>query len=334
MAAGFVSVPVVPTFKGMSREFAERLEKPAKASGERAGKAMSEGMESAVENLERQVKASSSKLQDLDRAYEKSASKQAAQKEKLEAATLKLQDAEDKYQAALEKGDKGIAELAKVKEAKARVIGETEKLEQAEIDVRVAEQKHKDQLDDLNSTLAKLQDSQSELNRELEKSGGAFGSAKDRIQSMADSAKNGAAKFGEFAQKYKFHASAALGGISLLAKQSMEYASEAEQSYGAVESIFADHAQGIIDNSKRAATEVGVSGREYRELAANMGAMLKNMGMPMDEVADKSENLVGVAADLAATFGGTTKEAVESVTSLLRGETDPIEKYGVSIKQA
>ena len=334
MAAGFVSVPVIPTFKGMSKEFAERLEKPAKASGERAGKAMSEGMESAVENLERQVKASSSKLQDLDRAYEKSASKQAAQKEKLEAATLKLQDAEDKYQAALEKGDKGIAELAKVKEAKARVIGETEKLEQAEIDVRVAEQKHQDQLDDLNSTLAKLQDSQSDLNRELEKSGGAFGSAKDRIQSMADSAKNGAAKFGEFAQKYKFHASAALAGIGMIAKQSMEYASEAEQSYGAVESIFADHAQGIIDNSKRAATEVGVSGREYRELASNMGAMLKNMGMPMDEVAEKSENLVEVAADLAATFGGSTKEAVEAVSSLLRGETDPIERYGVSIKQA
>lgn len=334
MAAGFVSVPVIPTFKGMSKEFAERLEKPAKASGERAGKAMSEGMESAVENLERQVRASSSKLKDLDRAYEKSASKQAAQKEKLEAATLKLRDAEDKYQAALEKGDKGVAELAKVKEAKARVIGETEKLEQAEIDVRVAEQKHKDQLDDLNSTLAKLQDSQSDLNRELEKSSGAFGSAKDRIQSMADSAKNGAAKFGEFAQKYKFHASAALGGIGLIAKQSMEYASEAEQSYGAVESIFADHAQGIIDNSKRAATEVGVSGREYRELAANMGAMLKNMGMPLDEVADKSENLVGVAADLAATFGGSTKEAVEAVSSLLRGETDPIERYGVSIKQA
>jgi len=334
MAAGFVSVPVIPTFKGMSKEFAQRLEKPAKASGERAGKAMSQGMESAVENLERQVKASSSKLQDLDRAYEKSASKQAAQKEKLEAATLKLQDAEDKYQAALEKGDKGVAELAKVKEAKARVIGETEKLEQAEIDVRVAEQKHQDQLDDLNSTLAKLQDSQSDLNRELEKSGGAFGSAKERIQSMADSAKNGAAKFGEFAQKYKFHASAALGGIGLIAKQSMEYASEAEQSYGAVESIFADHAQGIIDSSKRAATEVGVSGREYRELSASMGAMLKNMGMPMDEVADKSENLVGVAADLAATFGGSTKEAVEAVSSLLRGETDPIERYGVSIKQA
>ena len=334
MAAGFVSVPVVPTFKGMSKEFAERLEKPAKASGERAGKAMSQGMESAVENLERQVRASSSKLKDLDRDYEIAYSKQVEMKEKAEAATVKLQAAEEKYQEAVAKGKTGTAEYGKVLDAKAAQTKANRNLEQAEIDVRIAEEKHKEQLDDLNSTLAKLQDSQSDLNRELEKSGGAFGSAKDRIQSMADSAKNGAAKFGEFAQKYKFHASAALGGIGLLAKQSMEYAAEAEQSYGAVESIFADHAQGIIDNSKRAATEVGVSGREYRELAANMGAMLKNMGMPMDEVADKSENLVGVAADLAATFGGTTKEAVESVTSLLRGETDPIEKYGVSIKQA
>ena len=142
MSAGFVAVPVVPTFKGMSKEFSQRLEKPAEESGKRAGDAMSKGLESAVENIERQVKASSTKLKDLDRAYETSVTKRAAQQEKLEAATLRLQDAEEKYQKALEKGDKGTAELAKVKEAKARVIGETEKLEQAEINVRVAEEKH------------------------------------------------------------------------------------------------------------------------------------------------------------------------------------------------
>lgn len=334
MSAGFVAVPVVPTFKGMSKEFSQRLEKPAQESGKRAGAAMSKGLESAVENIERQVRASSSKLKDLDRDYEVAYSKQVEMKEKAEAATVKLQAAEEKYQEAVAKGKTGTAEYGKVLDAKAAQTKANRNLEQAEIDVRVAEEKHKNQLDDLNDTLAKLQDSQSELNRELEKSSGAFGGAKGKIQSMADSAKDGAVKFGDFAEKYKLHATAALGGIGLIAKESMAYAAEAEQSYGAVESIFADHAQGIIDKSKQAATEVGVSGREYRELSANMGAMLKNMGMPMDEVADKSQNLVGVAADLAATFGGTTKEAVESVTSLLRGETDPIEKYGVSIKQA
>ncbi|MFS0364432.1 hypothetical protein ACL1AW_15745, partial [Corynebacterium striatum] len=85
---------------------------------------------------------------------------------------------------------------------------------------------------------------------------------------------------------------------------------------------------GIISASKGAAEAVGLSGREYRELTSSTGAMLKNMGMPMDEVADKSQNLVGVAADLAATFGGSTKDAIESVNALMRGEADPIEKYG------
>ena len=331
---GFVAVPVVPTFKGMSKEFSERLEKPARESGKRAGKAMTEGVESAVDNLERQVRASSSKLKDLDREYETAYSKQLEMKEKAAAATAKLEAAEEKYQAAVAKGNSGKAEYGKVLDAKAAQIKANRNLEQSEIDVRVAEEKHADQLKDLNSTLGRLQDAQADLNREMERSAGAYKGMRGHMQAMVDQAKSGAAQFAKFSQQYKFHATAALGGIGLIAKQSMEYASEAEQSYGAVESIFGEHAQGIIDKSKEAATQVGVSGREYRELSANMGAMLKNMGTPMDEVAGKSENLVGVAADLAATFGGTTKEAVESVTSLLRGETDPIEKYGVSIKQA
>lgn len=197
MAAGFVSVPVVPTFRGMSKEFSERLEKPAKKSGEAAGKAISDGLGSSVENLERQVRASSSKLQDLDRAYEKSAAKQAAQKEKVEAATLKLQDAEEKYQTALESGDKGLAELAKVKDAKARLIGETEKLEQAEINTRVAEEKHKNQLDDLQGTLSRYDQAQDDLadqlgvtRQELSKMGGEFSdldAAMDDSSSKAES---------------------------------------------------------------------------------------------------------------------------------------------------
>mgnify|MGYP002758052614 CR=1 FL=1 len=158
--------------------------------------------------------------------------------------------------------------------------------------------------------------------------------AAEKTKTMGDSFKSAAGKAADFAGKYKVHATAALGGIGLIAKESISYAAEAEQSYGAVESIFGDHAQGIISASKGAAEAVGLSGREYRELTATTGAMLKNMGMPMDEVASKSQNLVGVASDLAATFGGSTKDAIEAVNALMRGEADPIERYGVSIKQS
>ena len=42
--------------------------------------------------------------------------------------------------------------------------------------------------------------------------------------------------------------------------------------------------------------------------------------------------MITTASDLAATFGGTTKEAVEALGSAFKGEFDPLEKYGVSLK--
>jgi len=43
---------------------------------------------------------------------------------------------------------------------------------------------------------------------------------------------------------------------------------------------------------------------------------------------------IGLGADLSSMFGGTTREAVEALSSALKGERDPIERYGVSLKQA
>ena len=37
---------------------------------------------------------------------------------------------------------------------------------------------------------------------------------------------------------------------------------------------------------------------------------------------------------MAAQFGGSSKQAVEALSSALRGETDPIEQYGVSLSEA
>lgn len=156
----------------------------------------------------------------------------------------------------------------------------------------------------------------------------------DAISSMKSKIGGSVQAIGSLAQQAVLPATAALGALTFAAKDAMSWAAEAEQSYGAVESIFSEHADQITAASKQAANAVGLSGREYRELSAQTGAMLKNMGFPMQEVADRSQNLVSVGADLAATFGGTTKDAIEAIGALMRGETDPIERYGVSIRQS
>jgi hypothetical protein len=54
----------------------------------------------------------------------------------------------------------------------------------------------------------------------------------------------------------------------------------------------------------------------------------------MDDVVIKSQQLVSLGTDLAATYGYDVQEALLGMTALFRGEYDPIEKFGVAMKQA
>ena len=128
-------------------------------------------------------------------------------------------------------------------------------------------------------------------------------------------------------------AGAALGAIAGGAALAAKSASDLEQSAGAVESVFGDSSDAVIAFGKDAAKANGLAASEYQQMAAVVGAQLSAMGTDSDKLAGKTDNLIDIASDLAATFGGETSTAVEAVSALLRGERDPIEKYGVSIKQ-
>ncbi|MDQ6526868.1 hypothetical protein RB608_24830 [Nocardioides sp. LHD-245] len=127
---------------------------------------------------------------------------------------------------------------------------------------------------------------------------------------------------------------AAGAAVTKLGIDSVKAASSAEQSLGATEAVFKRYADTVIGRSMDASEAIGVSANEYRELSTVTGAMLKNAGTPLKQVTDLTDKLNRRAADLAATYGGSTREAIESVNSLLRGEADPIERYGISIKQS
>lgn len=126
-------------------------------------------------------------------------------------------------------------------------------------------------------------------------------------------------------------ASAAFAAISFKA---IQMAGDLEQSTGAVEAIFKESADKIKGYASTASTNFGITRNEFQELATLLGAQLKNGGTPLDQLGDKTKDLITLGADLSAQFGGTTAEAIQSISSALKGERDPIEKYGVSLKQA
>lgn len=130
---------------------------------------------------------------------------------------------------------------------------------------------------------------------------------------------------------------AALGGAVLAGaflKDAVGAAGDLEQSIGAIDTVFGASAGQMKKWSKGAAQNVGLTQNEFNELGTLIGSQLKNGGTAMDQLAPKTKNLITAGADLSSMFGGSTKEAVEALSSALKGERDPIERYGVSLSQA
>ena len=126
----------------------------------------------------------------------------------------------------------------------------------------------------------------------------------------------------------------AIRGLADIGQAVIDQASKLQQSTGAVSAVFGDYADEVEANADRAARAVGLSASAYQDLAAQVGGQLKLAGTPMENLADKTDDLIGLGADLAATYGGSVSDAISAVSSLLRGERDPIERYNVAISQA
>lgn len=127
-----------------------------------------------------------------------------------------------------------------------------------------------------------------------------------------------------------FGLAAVVGGM----RDAITQAGELEQSVGAVSVVFKQNAGQIDQWSRNSAKSLGLSRNAYNEFATLLGSQLKNAGVSMDELAPKTDELITLGADMAAMFGGSTSEAVEALSSALKGERDPIEKYGVTLNQA
>lgn len=129
----------------------------------------------------------------------------------------------------------------------------------------------------------------------------------------------------------------AAGGAALAAfgKASLDAASDGIQASRNLEKTFGPELAAKIDEtSKKAAESFGMPAREFKQQAATMGTQLQALGFSAKDSADQIEPVTARLTDLAAKTGGDATDAMEAFSALLRGERDPIEKYGVSLKQA
>nr|DAK36713.1 MAG TPA: tail tape measure [Caudoviricetes sp.] len=197
------------------------------------------------------------------------------------------------------------------------------------------------------------------LGHETERAAGKFGRLKSGFKSAmadfkADATKNlrgafngveaeaeaaGRASSGKFKSAFTGALTAAGGlfaGVQLFdfGRDAIFKAGDIEQSIGAVDAVFKGSATRMHEYAATASSTVGISTNAYNELSAKLGASLKNGGTSIDELGEKTNGLIQLGADLSSLYGGTTAEAIDAISAALRGETDPIERYGISLNDA
>lgn len=128
-------------------------------------------------------------------------------------------------------------------------------------------------------------------------------------------------------------ASMATVGAFEFVKDSVGAARDLERNMVGLGNVFGSLTPDMVQFSKDAQA-IGLSQIEASRASTFLGSVLKQSGFSMEDTADQTKNLVGLASDLAATYGYDVSEALTGMTALFRGEYDPIEKFGVAMKQA
>lgn len=122
-------------------------------------------------------------------------------------------------------------------------------------------------------------------------------------------------------------------GFTSVTESAITGARDLERNLAAVDTVFGTLAP-KINEFNRGAYNIGLSQAEAAKASVFLGSVLKQSGFSIDETAEQTERLVSLGADLALTYGYDVQEALLGMTALFRGEYDPIEKFGVAMKQS
>lgn len=111
-------------------------------------------------------------------------------------------------------------------------------------------------------------------------------------------------------------------------------ASDLAETQSKVGVIFGKNADAVEKFAKSAANKLGQSKQEAMDAAATFAIFGKSAGLRGKELVGFSTSLTSVTSDMASFANTTPQEAIEAVGAALRGEAEPIRKYGVLLDEA
>ena len=153
----------------------------------------------------------------------------------------------------------------------------------------------------------------------------------DKLQGAAK------ASFGKIAGAAKV-AATAVAGIGVVgvagALKAIDAASDLEEAISKAGVLFGDGADEVERFAEGAAKALGQSKQEAIDAAATFAIFGKSAGLAGDDLVGFSTDFVELASDLASFNNTSPQDAVDAIGAALRGESEPLRRYGVLLNDA
>lgn len=168
---------------------------------------------------------------------------------------------------------------------------------------------------------AALQDAREELAR----AGAALDDLEDRTNTTSDG-------FSRLAKAI---------GLVMLARKALDtiktgidYASDLAEVQNVVDVTFGNSAAVVDSWAKTCLDAYGMNEVSAKRYAGTMGAMLKSSGLTGDAIVGMSQDMVGLAGDMASFYNLDLETAFEKIRSGISGETEPLKQLGINMSVA
>jgi hypothetical protein len=130
-------------------------------------------------------------------------------------------------------------------------------------------------------------------------------------------------------------AGAAAGAMAVrIGIEGVKAASDLNEEVSKAEVIFGDVADEIKAFSKTADTALGLTQKEALSAASTFATFGKASGLAGKDLSSFSKGATTLASDLASFYNTNADEAITAIGAALRGESEPIRKFGVLLNDA
>jgi hypothetical protein len=141
-------------------------------------------------------------------------------------------------------------------------------------------------------------------------------------------------KAGFILQRALLPAAAAIGTITQVIAPAIRAASDFEEATSKVNVIFGRASKSVKAFADTAARELGQSKQAVLDAAGAFGTFGKAAGLAGEDLSLFTTDFVTLATDLASFNNTTPEEAVQAIGAALRGEAEPLRRFGVLLNDA